>query len=271
MLRGSIFMLLLACNGLPVLYPKTAPPPGPGKTSEIPVPEGFERIPLAEKSFGSWLRNIKLKRDNTVYLYDGRKKLNQSAQFAVMDVSVGTKDLQQCADAVMRLRAEYLRSIGREDEIVFHATDGTKLDYASWRQGYRFVISHGKLSKRKLATAGSSLASLHEYLDLVFTYCGTLSLSRELQPVAMENIAPGDVWIKGGSPGHAVIVMDVAINSRGEKRFLLAQSYMPAQDIHILRNPLYPESRQPWFALPGQKNLYTPQWTFKNDELRSFE
>jgi hypothetical protein len=271
MLRVSFFMLLLACNGMSSLYPMNTNPIIPNTVNEIPLPDGFSRVRLADNTFGSWLRKIKLKSDNTVYLYDGRKKSNQSAQFAVLAITVGTKDLQQCADAVMRLRAEYLRSAGRGDEIAFHATDGTLLDYRSWRQGYRFFISHGKLSKRKIAAPGNSPASFHEYLDLVFTYCGTLSLSKELKSIPMSDIAPGDVWIKGGSPGHAAIVMDVAVNSGGQKQFLLAQSYMPAQDIHILRNPLSSENRQPWFELPGQKNLYTPQWIFKNNELMRFE
>ena len=48
----------------------------------------------------------------------------------------------------------------------------------------------------------------------------------------------GDVFIKGGFPGHAVVVLDMAENDRtGQRVFLLAQSYMPAQDIHIMKNP----------------------------------
>lgn len=57
-------------------------------------------------SFGAWLRTLPLKKGTTVYLYNGRPKENQDAQFAVVDISVGQEDLQQCADAVMRLHAQ---------------------------------------------------------------------------------------------------------------------------------------------------------------------
>jgi len=76
--------------------------------SNIPVPQGYSRIPADSSSFAGWLRNVGLKENKMVYLFDGRPKLNQMAQFAVLDISVPAKDLQQCADAVMRLRAEYL-------------------------------------------------------------------------------------------------------------------------------------------------------------------
>ena len=56
----------------------------------------------------------------------------------------------------------------------------------------------------------------------------------------------GDVFIKGGSPGHAVTIVDIAINPKTNKKvFLLAQSYMPAQEIKILKNPNNSEL-SPW-------------------------
>src|SRR5690349_4140272 len=70
---------------------------------QIPVPEGYYRPSLKPGEFGYWLRDIRLKNDNAVYLFNGSLKANQSAQFAVLDISVGEKNLQQCADAVMRL------------------------------------------------------------------------------------------------------------------------------------------------------------------------
>jgi hypothetical protein len=40
-----------------------------------------------------------------VLLYNGAPKFRQDVHAAVIDIDVGTRDLQQCADATMRLRA----------------------------------------------------------------------------------------------------------------------------------------------------------------------
>ena len=71
----------------------------------IPVPQGFKRMATTKNSFSNWLRNISLKKNNTVYLYNGLKKANQDSQFAVLDIWVANINLQQCADAAMGLRA----------------------------------------------------------------------------------------------------------------------------------------------------------------------
>ena len=62
---------------------------------KIPLPEGFKRVGVEENSFAEWLQNVPLKNDKTVYLFDGSKKINQQAQFAVLNISVGKKNLQQ--------------------------------------------------------------------------------------------------------------------------------------------------------------------------------
>src|SRR5690349_16534601 len=72
------------------------------------APKGFSRKRAAVSSFESWLRSLPLRNDKTVYLYNHLPKRNQQAQFAVLDMPIGNQDLQQCADVVMRLRAEYL-------------------------------------------------------------------------------------------------------------------------------------------------------------------
>ena len=94
-------------------------PTVPAVINEIPVPDGYSRPYSESHSFATWLRQVRLKKDRTVYLYNGKTKHNQSAQFAVLDITIGKKDLQQCADAVMRLRAEYLFSHKRYHDILF--------------------------------------------------------------------------------------------------------------------------------------------------------
>lgn len=79
----------------------------------------------------------------------------------------------------------------------------------------------------------------------------------------------GDVFIKGGFPGHAMIVVDIAVNNKGQKIFMPAQSYMPAQDIHIVKNPMN-ENLGPWYELPAGDKIITPEWVFSNSCLRKW-
>jgi hypothetical protein len=236
--------------------------------SDIAPPKGFIR---EEKTgFGSFLRQIKLKKDKAVYLFDGRLKGNQSAQFAVLDVSVGDRDLQQCADAVMRLRAEFLFGQKQFDLIKFKDGDGFSMDFGRWIKGNRIVFSQNKLSWQACTNCNSSRESFMKYLNSVFGFAGTATLAKELKPVnAVKDIEIGDVFIKGGSPGHAIIVMDMAVNADGKKVFLLAQSYMPAQDIHILRNPKN-GSLSPWYSTDFGDVLETPEWDFTKEQLKRF-
>lgn len=270
---GCLYVLLThSQDQAGVKQQRTTTPPVAHTAGEIPLPEGYERISLPASSFGAYLRTVPLKDDNTVYLYNGAKKANQNAQYRVLDVTVGKKDLQQCADAIMRLYAEYQYAGKKYNAISFNATDGSPMDYASWMNGYRFSEKNNRLQKQKLATPCSGRDCFEKYLETVFLYAGTLSLSQSLQPVKVtEQPTGGNVFIKGGSPGHAVIVMDVARHkTTGDIIFLLAQSYMPAQDIHILKNPLSPGRLSPWYQAVPDRDLVTPEWIFKTGSLKRF-
>jgi len=61
--------------------------------------------------------------------------------------------------------------------------------------------------------------------------------------------------------------MDVAIDNAGNKIFLLAQSYMPAQDIHVLNNPSN-KNLSPWYEANDETIIETPEYTFTKDELK---
>jgi hypothetical protein len=125
----------------------------------------------------------------------------------------------------------------------------------------------------KKANTDYSYATFLRYMDLIFSYAGSYSLNMELKSVSdINTIIPGDVFIESRQPyGHAVIVMDVAENKQsGERIFLIAQSYMPAQDVHILVNPQN-ALLSPWYSVRFDEKLYTPEWTFEKKHLKKFE
>ncbi len=238
----------------------------------IPAPTGFDRITVSQDSFADWLRHLPLKQGKPpVYLYDGRKKYNQSAHYAIIDIDIGTQDLQQCADAVIRLKAEYLYSQHRYKAIHFNFTSGDNASYQQWIQGYRPLVRGNSVRWRKTHRYNTSYPTFKKYLNTVFMYAGTYSLNRELQSVTnINDMQIGDVFIKGGFPGHAIIVIDMALNqTTGKKIFLLAQSYMPAQNIHILKNPSN-QNLSPWYELDFGTTLDTPEWMFKVQQLKRF-
>lgn len=213
-----------------------------GITERFKPKAGFKRVPPANGSFGAWLQNLPLKSAGThVVTYQGNIARTNRYTAAVIDMSIGSQDLQQCADAVMRLRGEYLYHHKKYSAISFNFTSGFKCDYVHFAEGYRY--NNGKWIK--VAAKDYSYAGFMKYMNLVFSYAGTLSLQKELKPVSnASDVRIGDVFIKGGSPGHCFIVMDVAANASGKKQFMLAQSFIPAQNIQVLR-----DGDGPWFSL----------------------
>jgi hypothetical protein len=233
-------------------------------------PSGYHRVPIAENSFDFFLRSLPLKKEGSkVKYYNGVNKSNNSVYAAVIDLPIGTKDLHQCADAIIRLRADYLYKSKKYDELHFNFTNGMKVDYSKWRQGYRIVVKGNKTSWIKSSSPSDSQESYWKYLEVIWQYAGTASLEKELKPIAILELSIGDVFIKGGFPGHAVIVVDKAINSKGDVIFMLAQSYMPAQELQVLLNPAS-KGLSPWYALPKNGILKTPEWTFTTEQLRRF-
>lgn len=236
-----------------------------------PAPEGYQATEIEKDSFGEFLRNQKLKPYGEKVLYfDGREKKSEGVYDSVLDVNIGERDLHQCADAVMLLRGEYLYSQGRYDEISFHFVSGFLAEYKKWMEGYRINVDGNKVNYDKATDPSNTYDSFRKYMEIIMAYASTLSLDKELSAVKIEDMGVGDVFIKGGSPGHAIIIVDMVENSQGEKLFLLAQSYMPAQQTQILINPMDPNI-SPWFSLKGKDKLITPQWSFDLDKLKRFE
>lgn len=238
--------------------------------NRVNCPEGFTRVELERGSFGQWLRSYPLLpgRGN-VMLFNGDPKPRQDVHFAVLDLPLSTGDLQQCADAVIRMRAEYLFYTDKADAIHFNYTSGDQINYSDWVAGKRPVVNGNQVSWKQYSATQIDRNSFESYIKNVFTYAGSHSLQQELKQVEDGKALPGDVLIQGGFPGHAMLVMDVAMNEEGEQIILLAQSYMPAQQMHIVKNSTG-GIQQPWIPFDNEAVTSTPEWSFQSNSLFRF-
>lgn len=230
-------------------------PLGNNINSRFEVPEGFKREMYSPNSFENYLQNLSLKKDGSmVHLYNGTIKENRGNYLAVVDLPIGKKDLHQCADAVMRLRAEYLFSFKKYNQISFLTASGKNLNYSYWLNG-----------------RNPNKTNFWEFLEELFNVANTTSLNKQLKSKPIEQLEIGDVFIfpwQGRFYGHAIIVVDKCKNSQGKVKFMLAQSYTPAQDIEILDNPN--EIGSPWYDLDFGETLDTPQIDFSKNQLKRF-
>ena len=219
---------------------------------DIPTPWGYERINGEDYTYSEFLRSVSLKgKGSEVMLYTGGISRFQSLNYAVVDMPL-LSNAEQCADVCMRLRAEYLFKTKQYNRIRFQNVNGKTMSYKG----------------------GNSRKAFEQYLRNLYCVASTFSLSREMKTRRLVEMQPGDVFVYsaryGQKYGHAVIVVDVAINKSGEKAFLLAEGNTPARNIHIIRNFENP-FRSPWFVLDSEAdNLLLSVFHYKATDLKHF-
>lgn len=173
-------------------------PDGMTINSRILPPDGYDRLDVTN-DFATYLRELPLKPNGSVVKYfDGSAKPNNGIYDAVVDLPIGNKDLHQCADAIMRLRAEYLWRQKEYDKIHFNFTNGFRIDYTEWMKGKRVIVKGNSSRWSPAGQPSNSYDDLWKYLEMVFTYAGTLSLSKELKRVHVDDMGIGDIFIQGG-------------------------------------------------------------------------
>ncbi|WP_248723761.1 DUF4846 domain-containing protein [Seonamhaeicola sp. ML3] len=240
--------------------------------SRVSVPENFKRVEYTKGSFQEYLRNYKLKAfGSKIINYDGSEYYWQMGHIGILDIPVPKNGLQQCADALIRVRSEYLWDNNRKDDIGFNFTSGHYCSWNKYAEGYRPKIKGNKVSFHKTAKANHSKSNFYKYLNLIYTYSGTLSLYHELPKINdVKNLKTGDMLIIGGTPGHIVMICDEIINSRGEKLYLLFQGNTPAQSVHLVKN-LENNDISPWYHLEKDKVIPVSNYIFHNSKFVRFK
>lgn len=247
-------------------YPWTrAEPRYESVAQRFPCPLGYARVPLRRDSWGHWLRYLPLRAAGTpIRGLNGNvvARGDDPSLGAVLDLDV--RQYQECADVIIRLRAEWLRWSGRADSIVFRAADGPKLAWRDWRTGTRVRLVGGRLRLSHTGRPDASRQSFDRYLFQVFSWCGTISMIDETDRIAPQKLLPGDIFLVTGSPGHTVLVLDVAKDAEGHMKGLIAQGYLPAQSPHLVT-----ADGSAWLDLDPSRPVTVPRWgAFQWSDLR---
>ena len=240
-------------------------------SERILLPDGFKRRIYEKGTFQRYLQQYKLKEfGSKIINYDGNEYVYQSGHVGILELPVPANGLQQCADALIRIRAEYLWESDRKDEIGFKFTSGHYCSWKKYAEGYRPKVNGNEVSFHKIATANTTQENFYEYLNLIYMYAGTQSLYNELTKVkSVDNVKVGDMLIYPGSPGHVILVVDIAENSSGKKLFIFAQGNTPAQSVHIIKN-LNNSYVSPWYNIELGAYLEIPTYYFNEVKFVRF-
>jgi hypothetical protein len=223
-------------------------------------------ITYANGSWQHFLQNLPMTAGDVV-TYRGETVGNQSKAAAIVNYDIGTKDLQQCADALIRLRAEYLFARNRYQEIQFQFTNGDLYSFNEYCQGIRpHPAGIGVTFAMSAAPSEYTHQAFRKYLDFVYTYASTISIARELKPANKFEV--GTVIVKPGSPGHCFIIVDEAVNSAGEKLYKLVEGFTPAQSMYVLKNN---DNNSHWYKLVPGEPIVTSSYSFQQYLIRKFE
>lgn len=212
---------------------------------EIPVGKpGFARMDNAPNAWAASLRALPLRSPGTPVLDYQGKPVSMGA-FRVIDLPLVPGDLQQCADSILRLRASYERASGLDP--AFRYTSGFVSRWSAWAKGDRPTVRGNLVQVRATGKIDNSNAAFEAWLADLFMYAGTRSLMRDTLAVegGITDVQPGDIVGYGGSPGHAVLILDVATNGTS-RLVLVGQGFMPAMDFHLCAGP-----ENGWFAVGG--------------------
>ena len=218
--------------------------------SVIDSPKGFVKV-YDDNDFGIFLRNLPFKTfENEVKNYDGSVKQNTNSVSAVINLPITDKNKQTYSNGVFRLRNEYL-------------FDTKKFNLIKFDKEEKPLASFNSFSRSK------SYSDFLAYLDEVYDKLSPSSLANYTHKIPLTDIKIGDIFYQNSSnKSHAVMIIDLAENLKGKKIMLLAQTFYPSQELHVISNPENTDI-SPWYEVK-EGTLLTPDWRFFTSDLVRF-
>ncbi len=269
----AAMVVLCTCAPLVAQHSSMIDPMGYTVEARFKPPEGYKRIEVETTSFAHYLRGLRMLSDGASAIYhDGTVKPNHNIYAGVLDLDMGVEGLQKEAQFCMRLRGEYLFGQGQYAKIAFTVNNSSRkrVSYVEWAEGLEMIINDQTYWTKQPADI-DRYRTFRRYLEFIFTYSDITTLLADVQSVTARDIMPGDMLVQSARPGHVVIVLDVAENPvTGDRVFLLAQSYRPAQTPQVLINPA-DNTLSPWYGTSiTEDKISTPEYVFYKRDLRRF-
>jgi len=255
-----------------VLTPKLIKETGDSVKTRVIAPEGFLRTTYAKNSFAEYLQDYPLEAfGSKVINYNGKEYGYQAGHIGVFKLTVPDNGLMQCADALMRLRAEYLWDTNQQEKIGFNFTSGDYCSWSKYAQGFRPIVNGNSVRFSKSAGQDYSKENFYNYLNLIYTYAGTQSMADELITVSEPSeLEVGDMMVSPGFPGHIVIIADKATHTDGRILLIFAQGNTPAQSVHVLKNS-NDNGLSPWHLVPTGNKYLIPTYQFNDFKFIRFK
>ncbi|MEI9941768.1 MAG: DUF4846 domain-containing protein [Pseudomonadota bacterium] len=237
------------------------PAPVDSLEARFPTPPGYRRVALEPGSFGEWLRGLPLAAPGTPVLNNSGDTVfsgDDAYVAAVIAIDVGAGDLQQSADAIIRLHGEWLWANDQQNAISYKSTTKLDMPFSRWAKGQRLLAAGPNMGwvvkgKPKEATYND----FRQYIDAVMLWSNNVSLAMRATHVSdPAQLTPGDFFLQTRGKGHALLVLDVAQKPTGERVALLGQALQsPAQSMHVMRLG----HATAWFSMRPPNPVLTPR------------
>jgi hypothetical protein len=229
--------------------------------SRFPTPPGYDRVAAQPGTFAAWLRGLPLAAPGTPVLSNAGGTVysgDDDYVAAVVAIDVGAGDLQQSADAIVRLHAEWLWASDQPDALSYRSASKLDMPFSRWVKGQRLIASGPNVFwvlKSKPRTPDYD--DFRQYIDAVMLWSNNVSLATRAEHVANPaELRAGDFFVQARGRGHALLVLDVAQKPTGERLALLGQAlHSPAQSIHVMRLG----HATAWFSLRPPNPVLTPR------------
>lgn len=225
--------------------------------TEFPLPEGYKKIdPSSLNSFQRWVTELPLSQKNKpVYTYGKGVKL-KVGQFSRRIQYRWRTVYFTNAVLPLQLLAEFLHDHRQDHRVEFKPKKGEVLTYMNWLNKEVLFDRMGNLTYGKVQKKEASEEEFGRFCEILATNTTYGSLKENCEELAEDKLAPGDLFIaldSTGREGDVYVILDILVNDRNEKLYLVGTGCPEACDFYI---PLFNDNPDnPWITLDQLKAL----------------